>query len=338
MHHSPEVLKNFLRDSGLSYAENSVSYIFTCPRCDKKKRLYIHKQSWRFICFYCATVDNFKGRVEYALSSLLNRPAKEIAAELYGTGNVPVEAEVGFNLRDWFGEGEEEVEAKPPEEVAWPVEYLAISDPRALAGAQYLKSRGIGLRLASQYGIHYDPIRSRVAFPVQAAGKLYGWQARTILPTEFVDPQGVTRTIPKILSSKGIPRSQTLMFVDRLQGHQHAVLCEGPVDSIKAHYCGGNVAAMGKQVTKGQIELLKNAGIQKLYLALDPDASSEMGNLFRSYSDDFQIYTMLAAGGKKDLGEMGYGEVFELFLNAKPIPTGRLFVYLRTPHSLLGAC
>lgn len=320
-----DALKRIIEDAGLEYQENSVSYIFTCPRCSRKKKLYINKTNGRFVCFYCAAKENFRGRAEFALSALLGWPTSVVKARLYGTGQVPVESALAFNLSDFISGDDERPEDQQLIELAWPIEYLPIQEPSAAAGAEYLKSRGIPLRLAVEYGIQYDPIRERVVFPVASAhGQLYGWQARATKPTEL-----------KVISSKGIPRSSTLMFCHRITGSSHAVLCEGPIDAIKAHYCGGNVAAMGKIVTKAQIELLKNAGVQKLYLALDPDASPEMGALFREYSEDFQMYRLEAT--KKDLGEMQFEEVYEQFLEAKPLPPSHLFFWLRTPNKLLGA-
>jgi hypothetical protein len=168
-----------------------------------------------------------------------------------------------------------------------------------------------------------------VIFPVQAAGDLYGWQARIIVANKFVDEEGNAREIPKIVSSTGIPRDKTLMFADRLQGVDHAVLCEGPVDAIKAHLCRGNVAAMGKAVTKEQVRLLINAGVRKLYLALDPDAAAETQRLVRDNFDDFEIYNMIAQGGDKpDLGAMEFSDVSDLFRAARRIEPGRIFIHL----------
>lgn len=326
----PAILYQIIKESGVAYVQNSQSYIFTCPKCEKKKKLYISKASGNFICFFCTETENYKGRPEYALSDLLGVPVRVLRAQLYGEGDVPVEVHLDFQLIDFFGdEDEEDPDAEQIPLVHWPHDFLEIDDPKALRGREYLRGRGVAPSMAARYGIRYSPLQERVVFPVADGEKLYGWQARATKPTRFVDGLGRTRDIPKILSSTGIPRAKTLMFSDRLRGSEHAVLCEGPVDALKAHYCGGNVAAMGKAVTPGQVQLLINGGVKRLYLALDPDASNEMQRLMRDHFDDFELYEMRAkGGGKADLGAMSYEDVFELFLDARRLPPGHLFSYL----------
>jgi len=122
------------------------------------------------------------------------------------------------------------------------------------------------------------------------------------------------------------------MFADRVAGHDHAVLCEGPLDALKAHYCGGNVATMGKAVAPAQIQLLKSSGIKKLYLALDPDAAEEVNRLVESLSGHLELYDMIAPtnGTKADLGAMSLEEVYDLFLSAPKINPSNFFMFLKT--------
>jgi len=173
-----------------------------------------------------------------------------------------------------------------------------------------------------------------VVFPVYDRGELYGYQERFILPTKYIDPStNEEREIPKILSSTGIPRERMLMFSDRLIGSPHAILAEGPVDAIKAHLCGGNVATMGKAVGAEQFRLLLNGGIKKVYLGLDPDASGEFRRLARTYYDEVEMYDLRpkATGGgreKLDLGAMSFEDVYRLFLDAERIFPGQLFTFL----------
>ncbi len=326
---NPAILLQVIKESGIRYEQNSRSFIFTCPRCEKAKKLYIDKSSGQFVCWKCAETENYRGRPEYALADLLDLPVRIVQSKLYGGDHVPVAIQLGIKLVDYFGEEDEvDEDAKPIATTWWPAEYLEISDPKSSRGQAYLAGRGISLAMAIRYGLRYNPLQERVVFPVSKGNDLYGWQARTIKPNVYLDDKGVRREFPKILSSTAIPRSQTLMFADRITG-EHAVLCEGPVDSIKSHYCGGNVATMGKAVTAAQIRLLINSGVKRLYLALDPDASDEMQRLMRDNFDDFELYEMRAkGGGKADLGAMSYEDVYELFLDAKPLLPGHLFFYL----------
>ena len=329
----PAILRQIIIGAGLKFKQTSLSYVFSCPRCSGKDKLYIRKTNGQFKCFKCGDVDNYKGRPEYALADLLNVPVKQAQSLLYGGSNIPVEVYLDFRLTDFFGDDDEELDEETVllPTMPWPLDYYEISDEASDRGAAYLAGRGIERDLAQAYGIRYAPEKKRVVFPVQSGTSLYGWQERLIVSTSWTDPAGNVREMPKILSSPGIPRDKTLMFVDRIRGQQHAVLCEGPVDALKAHLCGGNVSTMGKAVSRQQVNLLLMAGIQKLYLALDPDAANETQRLVRDHFDDVELFEMIAPSrGKEkvDLGAMDFKEVHELFLGADRIRAGRLFFFL----------
>jgi hypothetical protein len=327
------ILKQIIDQAGLKYDQTSVSYVFNCPRCGGKKKLYVRKKDGRFVCWVCKEVDNYQGRPEYALADLLGRPIKVIQSRLYGGADIPVAVYLDVKLSDFYGDDEEvDADAHELTAVDYPFDYIPIDDPMAKRGADYLAGRGVPLWMASQYGIYFCPQKRRVVFPVQSQGKLYGWQERLIVNHQWLDENGEEREVPKILSSTGIPREKTLMFADRLHGYDHAVLCEGPVDGIKAHLCGGNVVAMGKAVSPEQTRLLLNGGVRKLYLALDPDAADEIRRLVQGLNADVELYEMLAkgVGAKPDLGSMTFEEVHQLFLEAPKIEPGRVFIFLKS--------
>lgn len=324
----PETLRSLVEDSGLSYSQNSVSWIFTCPRCGKAKKLYISKRSGRFVCFRCKETDNFQGRPEFALGELLGESVNEIAKKLYG--DVPLVADIWIDVHliDYFGDDDPiDEEAIEHEILTWPFDHYPIDHPHSARGVEYLKSRGIGPLLSKRYDLRYCPVLRRVYFPISSHGSLYGWQGRLIVPHKYeVDGEEVEAL--KIVTSKGLRRERLLMFSDRLQGSEHAVICEGPVDAMKAHYCGGNVATMGKAVSREQVELIRNSGVKKVYLALDPDAADEMHRLVQDLSSDVELFEMVPDGEKVDLGAMSFEEVYKLFLSAPRINPGRLFVFI----------
>jgi hypothetical protein len=328
----PEVLQRFIKESGISYKQNGRSYLFTCPRCSKKNKLYIDRIKGSFICWKCA-VDGFKGRPEFALSALTGRSVASIKEILYGDGNANATLYLDIEIKDFFDDNDEiDPDATPLPTMDWPVDYYPIDDPKSARGVEYLKGRGIPLWLAKQYGLRYCPVRRRVGFPISLGSSLYGYQERLVIPEEWVDENGEIQKIPKVLTSSSTPKDKTLMFWDRLRGTDHAVLCEGPVDAIKAHFCGGNVCAMGKNVSEEQINALLNAGVKKLYLALDPDAASDVQRIVDGHFGDVEMYMMVAKGSgneKADLGAMGFEEVYELFLGAPKIGPGYLAVYIK---------
>jgi hypothetical protein len=326
----PEALRAFIDSSGLSFDQNSVSWIFTCPRCNKSKKLYLRKRDGRFVCWRCKETDNFQGRPEFALSELTGQPLGDVCRFLYG--DIPLRLDTSFEakLEDFFGEGDEiDDEAFEHEIVKWPHDFFPIDDPvHSKRGADYMRNRGVPLRLQKEYGLHYSPEQKRVFFPIGERGYLYGYQGRLIVPHQYEDEEtGETKEVPKILSSKGVRRDRLLMFADRLRGCDHAVVCEGPVDAIKAHFCKGNVATMGKEISTRQIKLLLNSGVKRIYIALDPDAVESIERLISQMNGDVEVYEMVPQrlGEKLDLGAMTFEEVYSLFLNAKRFET-RLFI------------
>jgi hypothetical protein len=327
-----EALKKLIQESGIKFKQNQGSYIFDCPHCGKSEKLWIRKKDGRFICFYCADIDRFKGRAEYALKDLLNQPLDAIKEKLYGFSSR--EGENTYITIDLKGfTEEEELVTPPPKEISWPWDSYEITSSFAARGAAYLESRGIPLHVASAYGIRYWPTQRRVLFPVFVDGVLVGYQGRAVYKTEWEDSNGMSHSGLKILTSQGMDRSNEVMFYDRLRGSKHVVLCEGPVDALKAHLCGGNIATMGKVVSRGQLNLIRGLGIEKVYLALDPDASDEAAKVAQELGDDLQLFLMYPPDGFKDLGDMTLEAVRELFDSARPISRKHLFVYLRPPAS-----
>lgn len=322
----PNELAAVIKESGLSFRETTRSFIFYCPRCQKKDKLYILKKDGRFVCWYCRETDNFKGKAEYALTELTHIPVRELRRRLYGL-DLPQGHVFGINLREWLDD-DESISVETPKlllPVEMPPDYYPIDHRHSARGRAYLESRGISLELAQAYRLRYCPPDRRVVFPVESEGQLIGWQARTIDPETswWCEELGETLEMPKILSSLslGEKRERSLMFSDRLNGSAHAVLAEGPVDAMKAHLCGGNVAAMGKAISPQQIQLIRNAGIERLYLALDPDAGHDTAKLVKDVSKDLECYQVLPPLGRKDLGECTCEEVYEAFKNARRLTT-----------------
>lgn len=335
----PTILKNFIDESGLAPSASATAYVFTCPRCNGAKKLYVRKRDGRFICWKCAETDRYQGRAEFALADLTGLPLGHVRNYLYGIGPVQAQEYIKIELLDPFRYGEDlyeedevDISAKLPD-LIWPPDYFPIDDPRAYKGLEYVVGRGVPLSIAKQYHLYYSPAEKRVCIPVEVGEKLVGWQARLIIPNKEENPRtGRVYEIPKILSSDGLRnnRSNLLMFSNNLIGSEHAVLCEGPFDGIKAHFCGGAVVTMGKSVSAGQVKILRESGIKKLYLALDPDAAEETARLVADLRGEMELYQMEASGGgKADLGGMTFEEVYEAFLDAKRIVGHELFVYLR---------
>lgn len=333
-------LEKLIRNSGIPFRENATSYVFSCPRCHKKDKLAMYKETGGFICYHCA-VDGFKGRPEFALAELLNKHVGEIRKIIYGSNVPETFGYLDVQFVDYWNENEElqlpELEANIPE-TCWPPDFVGMEQPMVFVkGARYLHKRGITPEHVTVYDIKYSPIDQRVIFPVKIDNKLIGWQARSINPTERWDAETErTVRIPKILTSGSLigKGQKWLMFQDRLKGSPHCVLAEGPISALKAHKCGGNVASMGKNVSEHQLKTIKKS-VKKLYIALDPDAGQEIAKLAYDLYEDLEIYLMRmpqnfnqldSDENEKDLGDLSDDEVLEVFLRATPEPRGRIYV------------
>lgn len=319
-------IQEILRDAGVWFGQTERSLKVTCPRCRKKDKLYFYKTKPFFACMKCST---FRGRCEFALHEITGSSIDTLRQKLYGV-QYDQPAVLNFELKGmWDAEEESELPSIADiEEVVPPFDFYPLDNPAAAKGAAYLESRGIPKEVAMQYDIRYQPSSQRVFFPVKHQNKWVGWQGRLVVSTDFVDPEtGVMAQRIKAVTSTGLRRSEVLMFSERLTGDS-VVLCEGPVDALKAHLCGGNVATMGKKVSDGQLDILRFCGIKKLYLALDPDAYRESQDVVRKMSGEMEVYDMRPPRGKKDLGEMSMEEVLALQKSAIRVTPSYLFVHL----------
>lgn len=304
----PQLLEEFVEQSGVSFRRTARSYSFTCPRCEKKDKLVMFQSSGYFICWVCAEVSNFRGKPEFALTELTGASIREVRAAIYGdAADVHAVENFSFGLPSFFDEMETEGLPVDLTNMSYPLMFVPVEEPAGRRGLQYLESRGVSEELASLYDLHYDPVGRRVVFPIRLGPRLVGWQARTVLPNVYVDESGITRTFPKILTTG--ERDIRLMFQDRLVGSKRAVICEGPLDALKCHDLGGNVATMGKVVSERQIQIIKGTpGLEEVYIALDKDAELEAVRLSREFAD-FKVYRLLPSEEYSDLGEMPVNEV-----------------------------
>ena len=326
MNADPEKLAAFIESAGLSYRQNSRSYIFDCPKCRHKNKLYMEKRGGRFICFFCAETDRYKGRPEFALADLALTPLREVQEFLYGTSFSGTANSLDLCLSDLFG-GDDVVENDAlvvVPEVSWPWDCYPIDHEFSKRGREYLAGRGIDLAMAQGYGLRYCPPKLRVVFPVELGEKLVGWQERLVIPSRvWSEEKQKFMESAKMLSSKDVPTAHVVMFANRLVGSEHVVVCEGPVDAIKMHLAGGNIATMGKAVSRGQIQFIRNSGVRKVYLALDPDAARETARLVREFSD-LEVYLVEIPAGAKDIGELSFEDAYGCFLQACRVGAGHL--------------
>lgn len=310
-----DVLREIIEAGGVDYKENSSSFLFNCPRCNKRLKLAMHKTKGFWCCYRCKS-EGFKGRPEYALQELYSIPAEEFRRKLYGEEAIQLKKYLHLNLQDPW-DSEISPESTSLSEVQWDPDFLDPDDLGFRPCAEYLKSRLIPEERIKEYGIKYNPKWGTVVFPVLDGDKLYGWQERSIRKGNDFR-----------YTLKGFQRENFVMFYDRLLSSSHAIITEGPVDALKMHLAGGNISTMGKVVTTAQIELIKNMGFNKIYLGLDRDASQEFNKISRELLGYCELYSIQPPSHRKDLGECTEEEGLQAFNNAERY-NGKKIFYLR---------
>jgi hypothetical protein len=327
-------LARFIKDAGLSFKQNSKSFIFTCPICNVKDKLYIRKSDGKFACWRCRETQGFQGAPEYALAELTGQPVPVVKKALYGhlAEHASVFLDVRFNeLVDDEDLPEVEEESLDLPSLVWPYHCLPIDHPGAAKGLKYLEKRSIPLEIAVKYGIRYTPIKQAVVFPIYVNELLVGWQYRTVEELRVVLEDNSVATRLKAWSSDDIPRDRTLMFQNNLLNSDHAVLCEGPIDALRCELVGGGIASMGKAVSQAQVGVLCRSGIKRLYVALDPDAFREIDPLLSKFNDSLEIFkvNIPQKGDKPDLGALSFEEARDCILSSEPLKKNRLHAWIR---------
>jgi len=108
---------------------------------------------------------------------------------------------------------------------------------------------------------------------------------------------------------------------------RHAFVAEGPITAIKGDLVGGNIATMGKSISGGQIEILRKAGVKRVYWAIDPDAVAELTRLCRETSSDFESFYVPPMDGYGDHGDMSFDQVrYQVEKSAEKINAGKIFL------------
>jgi hypothetical protein len=328
-------IKELLLEGGIKFRQGAKSLVMRCPLCNKKDKLYIRISDGRFVCWHCQETEGFEGAPEFALAKLLTLSLTEIQQRLYGFEFKAVR-HLDFHFKEDQEEDDEVIVERletPPVAMVYPPDFYPLTSPQGRPGALYLESRGIGPGLWETYGLQYCAPLRRVIFPIREKGAVVGWQARMIDPDTRIDSRtGKTIHMAKILTTiatEGL-RNRVVMFAERLEGSSHAIIAEGPVDALKCHLCGGNVATMGKGVSDGQLaRILSVPTIKTIYLGLDPDASFESRELVKKLRGTHEVRMLFPSRGAKDLGDMSCEAVLEAFQEAPRVNDLKIIGRLR---------
>lgn len=192
----------------------------------------------------------------------------------------------GIEVKD-FLKGEFDFTESKPNEVSkldWPSHFIALSDPRAKVGVEYIKSRGLDVR----GDMYFDTEREAIVFPYYYDSVFVGAQTRLINPWNRDGEEVKILTLPGTRLGLVFYNWNQNAFVTNIQG---VIVCEGAFNAISLQqsldkFYGGvlknpwkAVATSGCGTTRHQLDKiieLKNAGI-KIVVAFDSDEAGLKG-------------------------------------------------------------
>lgn len=249
---------------------------------------------------------------EYALHCLTKIPMKTIRDRLHNK-EFTIKSDIA-DFKNIISEKKEDKIKDLLEVGSFEMHFYPINVEDSRDGIYYLLKRGITLEMMKKYDMMYSPVFRRVIFPVIMNQKVYGWQGRAI---DNVDKSMRMHNMP------GPWKSLTLMFYDNIVKKDFAILAEGPVSALKFEKVGNFVASMGKGVSQTQLELLRKAGIKKLYLALDRDADDKLEKIVNFMRDgikgNIECFQIDIPKHRADFGDCTYEECETAFNEAKTI-------------------
>jgi DNA primase len=325
-----------LQENGLDFKEKSRTFVgIPCPMCGREDKFSILKANGHTIC-YRGSCDYGKKSFVGFIQALLGVSTEEAIEKLKGEkdefkGILDSGLILDFEIKDPF-EIKDEIESDLLSELeakTYPEWYMIpVVSLEAKEGMDYLESRGITKEIAQKLEIYYSSFYKRVYFPIKINGIFYGYQGRAIKKVSDKD---------RVRNNEGFRRDTLVMFADNLLTCKDAILAEGPVDAIKFDLVGGYVATMGKEITEKQLQIILNYNPDRIFLALDDDASYEMMLLIDKIPKPIYKIEVPESckqrckilGKKADFGECTFEEAKEAKENAKLLKKESLLLYLK---------
>jgi len=304
-------LKQLLTEYGYSVTENAQSIVTTCPICNRAKKLYLFLDTGYGKCMRCNTDFSPALLVVYITGCTWQEAFKVLGKvnKLKGSQRNQLPDLLSYKSN---------IKQKPQEEIKefkMPYDFFKLVDnhtkfPEAI---EYLKKRNIRAEEIIKFDLRYSPSMKRIIIPVYTHGKCVGWQGRDITGESELP----------YLSPSGFKRGSALMGLDKLNPKlDYIILSEGPFDFLKLSCYSNVVCSMGKQITKQQLQLIKNTKFKKIYLALDPDAFDLFDKIAYELKPDKELYLMTPPEHYKDFGECNITEIKHAFKSASKYNRG----------------
>lgn len=234
--------------------------ICDCPWCEGKSKLYINAASGQWTCYKCSDGGGLVKLVE--LLEGLNRTQAE---RFVRKGSYPKPAQTVAELAERVSAVSTPTTGADME---LPPEFIPCYDP--VVGWRmpaYLRQR-VRARTAAAYRLGFcteGRYGGRVICPVHVHGELVTFQGRAMSDAVH----------PKYLGPPAA-RAGALYGFDEAVGGEVVTVVEGPFDVMGCYQAGvPAVGLMGKEPSSAAAILLRNAGVKRVVVLLDPEARKE---------------------------------------------------------------
>lgn len=311
-------------------------YSYNCPFCgDTKQRMFVNLDRKVYYCHNCTSSGTLVTLIsDYA--SVTWKEALDVYREYEGQeAALPesIEEEI-FTMLIKTPQFE-----KPKFVHPLPEEFILLEDARGKAGqhaVNYLKSRGISMKLAEEKYIGYcaeGKYANRIIMTDFENGELVHWQARTweAAPKNKLMKKYFRKVLNPSLSDeqiqdgiRAIEKSEVIGNIDTVIHNKMAVLVEGKFDE----YTIPNVGAClhGKHMSDNQfIKLVQNKkNIDVIAVMMDGDAFANAcvtaDRLYKHF-DDVLVCRMPLDKDPNQLGTRGCLEILNDSISYSPLFT-----------------
>ena len=276
-----------------------------CLICQPRNRtLYWHKNEEGKIWCYCNKCDRGYSLEQYCETA-------DIDMVDFLTGD--------FHMQ--------EADADTVQAMAWPANFIPLSDPRAEKGVEYIKSRGLTL----DGDMYYDLNEEGIVFPYYVENHFCGAQIRFI--KERINEDGdiwKITTLPGTRLGLMFYGWNQTKFLAQIKG---IIVCEGAFNAIGIQQAlnqayGGMhinpwrvIAASGSGATELQRETLKELKDKGYKVILAPDTDEAGIKMYQKHIDsDCITHYAFTGDSKKDwnnlLKELGHKEFAKFVIKA----------------------
>jgi DNA primase len=305
-----EILLSYAKEYGFPLKERRRSLVGKCPECGKEDHLYLFKDKGTGKCFKCQKKYNSLTYLMKITGFSYKRVAELLKLKEPINWDAPFKVEqleLAFSAPVYTPLLNQELKT-----INMPFNFCKINLDIAKSGMEYLLRRGLTPEQLIKYDFRYSNTMQRAIVPVRWNGNLVGWQGRDITGGAEL----------RYRSSENFPKANILFGYEFLDtSKDYVIISEGIFDSLKMEFLGNSLCAFGKDVTPAQIQLIKELPIDRVYLALDPDAFNVLDDLYSALRP-LAVYYMVPPVGRKDFGECNVTEIEGVFKNATQYTLG----------------